>query len=447
LRRFIAAFILFSFSGSAASAHSSSRGFVLLLPTSVIILTGALTVAVSFVAFAALPRGLFIRGGENKRTSLISIVWPEWIGLALSGASFVGVLLLVTIGYLGSTDPLSNPLPLIIWTAWWMFLVVLTPLLGNVWAILNPFIAPHAIVFRATGWSGFRVSPVVGNLLALAIVVVFGWWQLVHVTPEDPRQLATLVTVYFLFTLAAGPAWYRRFDPFYTFFQWLGSMSPLDWRKGLALRWPGGELVSASALTLLQRLLLVGFLGILSFDGLMGSFFWNNLIGVNPLAFEGRSTVRDVNTFGLLACLVGLALLVEGSIWLGQRQAGSRVHISTQIVLSLVCIAVALHFAHFLPDMLVNGQYLYHAMLDPMGYGHADVSTSFLNTSKGSLAIYAAQSAAVIAGHVLAVIVTHVAVRRLEVPQRARFWLELPPALLMVLYSWFSLWSLSTPTI
>jgi hypothetical protein len=434
-------------SASFAFAHTSSRGFVLLLPTSAIILAGAIAVAVSFLSLSFFPSTTFFSGRFPKRVQLFRCAWPTFISLALSCLSFLGLVLLLAIGFFGTSDPLSNLLPLVFWTAWWIVLPLLVFCVGNAWVLINPFLGPQKMIACLAGWNGLMAKPFLGLLLALAILVLFGWWQLVYTTPEDPRILAVILLGYSVLTLLAGRTWLETCDPFYQFFSLLGRLAPFDWRDGLALRLPGLAMVAMPPLHLLKRLIIIFFLGILSFDGLMNSFFWNNLIGVNPLAFEGRSTVRMVNTLGYLACLVILAALVEGGAMLGKRLAGADQGLETAATLSLLPIAIALHFAHYLPDLLVNGQYLIHAVLDPFGVAHAHITTSFLSTSTGTRAIYSLQTLAVLIGHFLAVVIFHNAACGLYLPKRKQFLLELPIALLMVAYTGFSLWSLSTPTI
>ena len=45
--------------------------------------------------------------------------------------------------------PLENPLPLTVWTLWWGGLTALQALIGNIWAVLNPWIAPARLLRMA----------------------------------------------------------------------------------------------------------------------------------------------------------------------------------------------------------------------------------------------------------------------------------------------------------
>ena len=95
-----------------AFAHASDRGHVLLLPTGYYIVGGALAVAVSFLVLAMLPPAA-LDNFWRKRLPLFALGdSPRTI---ISLISFAGFALLIAAGIFGSRDPLSNPLPLVVW--------------------------------------------------------------------------------------------------------------------------------------------------------------------------------------------------------------------------------------------------------------------------------------------------------------------------------------------
>ncbi len=124
------------------------------------------------------------------------------------------------------------------------------------------------------------------------------------------------------------------------------------------------------------------------------------------------------------------------------------------MVFSLIPISIAFHIAHYLPDLLVSGQYFLLALNDPLfnganllGLEGMQVTTSFLNTMRGAQAIYFVQISAIVIGHISGIAIAHLIVidMRLTRPQALR--LELPMAILMVFYTAFGLWILSSPSI
>jgi hypothetical protein len=144
-------------------------------------------------------------------------------------------------------------------------------------------------------------------------------------------------------------------------------------------------------------------------------------------------------------------------VWLGGRLAGqagpTALAVAGQLVWSLVPIALAYHFAHYLTALLVNGQYALVALSDPFGwnwdlFGTAgwQVTPGVVMGSDSAWVLWNLQAGAIIAGHVLAVLVAHMLAARHQSTRRAVALSQLPLTLLMVGYTVFGLWLLSTPT-
>ncbi|TIU23434.1 MAG: hypothetical protein E5W38_31850, partial [Mesorhizobium sp.] len=131
-----------------AFAHASDRGHVLLLPTGYYIAGGAFAVAVSFLVLALLPPAA-LDNFWRRRLSLFT--FSNASRTIVSLLSFAGFALLIVAGLLGSRDPLSNPLPLAIWTLLWAGFTLLQGVFGDLWSWLNPWYGPWRIVSRLAG--------------------------------------------------------------------------------------------------------------------------------------------------------------------------------------------------------------------------------------------------------------------------------------------------------
>lgn len=89
----------------------------MLLPTRYYLVGGSLAVAVSFILLALVPASWFkpsadeTAPGQPKPPTSHLQVWTSCL-------SFVLLAGLIAIGFWGSRDPLSNLLPLTIWTIW-----------------------------------------------------------------------------------------------------------------------------------------------------------------------------------------------------------------------------------------------------------------------------------------------------------------------------------------
>src|SRR5262245_15881594 len=106
-RRILVAVALLATSVAPALAHTSERGFILLLPTGYYLLGGALAVAASFLILLALPAER-VQRWCGARLVLAHFKAPSeaWISLA----AFAVLVVLILAGYFGSRDPLDNPL-------------------------------------------------------------------------------------------------------------------------------------------------------------------------------------------------------------------------------------------------------------------------------------------------------------------------------------------------
>lgn len=450
---------------TAALAHASERGFVLLLPTAYWIAGGTLAVAASFLVLLAVPAAAVRR---ISAASLPLLAVPRIPVVVTSAASFLLLVLLLAAGLYGSRDPLSNPLPLVVWALWWVGLTIAQAVLGDLWAMLNPWIAPYRLLRTLAGAAAPLSYPAwLGYWPAAAGFLGFAWFELIDLTPEDPARLALVVCVYSAVTvlgmlLFGEKVWLARAECFSVFFGFVSRLSPLGREKDASARWrlvlrlPGVGLAGGEALPLSGVVFVLLTLATVSFDGLSKTFWWLGLGGINPLEFPGRSAVTGLNSAGLAAMWSALVAGYGLAIWLGVALAGRRDGLraaSGAFVLSILPISIGYHFAHYLPAFLVEAQYAALALADPFARGWdpiglegAHVTVSFLSSYDAVSVIWKLQASAVVAGHVLAVLVAHaIAVERFA-DLRTAVLSQLPLALLMILYTLFGLWLLAAPT-
>ena len=150
--------------------------------------------------------------------------------------------------------------------------------------------------------------------------------------------------------------------------------------------------------------------------------------------------------------LIGLFLTM---IRIGDGLVGGKhtpAHILALFAPTILPIALAYHTAHYLPSLLVDGQYVMIALNDPFGTGAdilglADyyVTTGFFNHRETMRVIWLTQAAVIVLGHVIAVILAHAATVQAYGDVTRAFRAGLPLALFMVLYTWLGLWLLAAP--
>jgi hypothetical protein len=458
---------------TAAWAHASEKGFVLLLPTGYYIAGGTLAVAASFLLLLFLPTVTVERIAAARLTLCPMPSVPRAV---TSGIAFLLLVLLLLTGFFGSRDPLENPLPLTVWTLWWAGVTIAHALLGNLWAFLNPWVAPHRLLRRLGGASGTAERPLLsypawlGYWPATLGFLAFAWFELIDPAPDDPARLAIAAVLYSAATLAGmllfgERTWLARAECFSVFFSFVAELAPLrvessdparPERRSLCLTYPGAALAKRDALPLGGVLFVLLTLATVSFDGLHETFWWLGLGGINPLEFPGRTAMMPRNSFGLVAMWAALAVVYGLAIALGARLAGGRVDLRQSLgafVLAILPISIGYHFAHYLTAFLVNAQYAVVALGDPLardwdllGLGHRHITVSFLSNYDSVSLIWKLQAAGVVAGHILAVSLAHfIAVARFGTT-RAAMASQLPLAVLMVAYTLFGLWLLATPT-
>jgi hypothetical protein len=455
-----------------AAAHGTERGFVLLLPTGYYLAGGALAVAASFLVLAAVPATI-VEGLTRARLRLGTV--PAASPVPTSLVAFLAMCVLLFAGIYGSRDPLANPLPLAVWTVWWVGITLLHAAVGNIWAYINPWTGPYRLLGRVTAGRIGEKPPLcypdwLGYWPAVALFLGFAWLELVYPAPDDPAKLATFVGLYwavaFLGMLLFGEAiWRERAEPFSIFFRLVGALSPLQigaagGAKGcrlVALALPGTALIVREALPMSGMTFVLLTLASVSFDGLARTFWWLGLGDINPLEFPGRSAMTVRNSVGLLLSFAALAACYTAAARIGWALAGRTGALSPllgRLVYSLIPISIAFHFAHYLPAFLVDGQYALIAAADPLGTGrnlfgaeHGHVTTSFLNTYSSVRLIWNAQTAAIVLGHVAAIVLAHATAVCHFGDRRAAVVSQIPLAVLMVFYTLFGLWLLSTPVV
>ena len=459
----LAALLLLAASAPPAFAHTSERAFILLLPTGYYLAGGAVAVAASFLLLFAIPVDR-LRRWADCRWSIGTMRVPSetWTSLA----SFTALTVLIVAGFLGSRDPLSNPLPLAIWTLWWIGLTIAQAVFGDIWRFLNPWVGPYRLLTGTSRRPPFTYPDWLGYWPAIAGFAAFAWLELIYPTPDDPAVLAHAILLYSAATLLGmalfgEAAWLARGEAFSAFLTLVARISPLrsdaspSGRRRIHLAPPGRGLVDHPPLPPSGVVFVLLTLGTVSFDGLSRTFWWLGLGGINPLEFPGRSSVMGFNSLGLFGFWLGLSAAFLAAIWLGRVLARDREpfwHMAGALAASILPISIGYQFAHYLTAFLVNVQYAAIAMTDPfdLGWFGAEarshgITTSFLNTHGGATLIWNLQAAGIVAGHVVAVMVAHLITLRRQADARGAILVQAPLAVLMVAYTLLGLWLLSAP--
>ncbi len=472
-----------------ASAHAFGARYDLPLPLGLYLGGAGAAVALSFVVTAG-----FLRGASGTlieaRLRLDGLAPARWLmhPLCLGAARAVAValfLLVVAAGFLGSQDTFKNLAPTMVWVIWWVGFAYVSALIGDLWALVNPWSVLFACAERLNARLGggplswYRSYPTrLGAWPAVALFAAFAWLELVSAGAERPAPLAGLIVGYSLVTwggmLAYGrDAWLRHGEVFSVAFGLLARFAPTEVRPthaggragaGLYLRPYATGLLSERPLSVSMLMFVLVMLATVTLDGFLETAAWANLLDWVASEPGLRATLLTLRAWGfdLLAVIETIALMAFPLLflgvyllvaWLASRAAGGplgAVAVARSLVLSLVPIAIAYHLAHYLSYLLLAGQLIIPLASDPFGagwdlFGSAGYRMD-LSVVDARFAWYTAVSAIVL-GHVIALYLAHVMALRLFGEVRAAVRSQVPVAALMVGYTAVSLWILSQPIV
>ncbi|MEM6482774.1 MAG: hypothetical protein AAF922_06795 [Pseudomonadota bacterium] len=437
-----------------ALAHAAEGGFVLLLPTDIYIAAGVTAVALTVLALVFLPdrlvRALFRPPIEIQFPALPVRHVTRICGTVL-------LILTISLGFTGSRDPVSNPLVLMVWVFWWIGLVTVQGVFGDIWRWVNPWLGITSI----TGYRKLCAYPRwLGYWPACAGFLLFSGFLLADIAPTDPIRLSWAVSLYFLSSLLGlyvfGPIWILRGETISVLMRSFARIAPFV-RQGRRTRlglW-GWHCVAMPVPTLSLAFMMVLLLGVGSFDGLNETFWWIGVIGLNPLEFTGRSAAQWQNLAGLVLANAALIFVFWSGLWAGAQFSNDprpATLLFRTYAPTLLPIALGYHIAHYLTAVLVEAQYLWIWLDDPLrtglhwlGQRDFQVTTGFFNRQDSVEVIFLTQASAVVLGHILAILMAHAITLRSTGSHRVAVVGQLPLALFMIAYTFLGLWLLATP--
>ena len=344
----------------------------------------------------------------------------------LCGAIGVAALVVVVVaGYVGPDSAADNLLPTFVMITFWVGLVAVSILFGDVFRAFNPWRA----IGRAAGAITGRRVPArrpypekLGRWPAAAGLLMFTWIELVGGWADFPRTLATAIVGYTVLTLAAQSVWgvepwMRRGEAFSVYFNMFSRISAIETRdRVVGLRPPLSGLPRLDAAPGTVAFVMV-MIGTVTFDGLSQGALWNELGPTiqdvfTSLGFGIDAATKLADTLGLVAAVLLVAgfyrLGIEGARSVGGDLTAARMRML--YVHSLVPIAAVYVAAHYLTYLLFEGQAIQYLASDPFGqgwdlFGTASAAIDFSLLSQNNT--WYLQVAFVVIGHVAALILAH----------------------------------------
>jgi hypothetical protein len=385
--------------------------------------------------------------------ALLSIAWtqarlqrehwspvPTWLSRSLLNpvlealCGLIGVGLFVVVlytGFRGISDPTQNFSVVFVFYTFWLGLVLLSVLFGDIFRAFNPWRALGRVVS-----GGFRLvagqsapAPLsypdwLGRWPAVLGVLLFVWLELIagggaSPTPHDVAVATVIYSViaFACMALFGVEEWVGRGETFNAYFGMFSRLGPLEARDGElgtrkfltgAPQW--AAVPGAAALVLAS-------IAVTSFDGaqegaLSGAIRWT-FERCSDLGLSLPNSFRVANSIWLLIVFAGVYLLY----WLGVkgmhtvRGSPPVRELARSFAHTLIPIALAYLVAHYFSAFLYQEQAQFTYILsDPLGHGSDLFGTAGGGINYGivgSNTVWYVQVAALVIGHVVALTLAH----------------------------------------
>jgi hypothetical protein len=385
--------------------------------------------------------------------ALLSVAWttarlqsedwratPRWFSTAVLNpgtqvvCAVIGVGLFVLVlyaGFRGIEDPTQNFSIIFVFYTFWLGMVLVSVLFGDVFRAFNPWRAIGRVIsggFRLVAGESaptpFSYPQALGRWPAVLGVLLFVWLELIAgggVAPT-PHKVAVATVIYSVITFACMALfgveeWVERgegFNAYFGMFSRLGPFEVRDRQVGTRKFLTGAPqwlaIPGAAALVLTS-------IGVTSFDGaqegvLSGAIRWT-FERCSDIGFSLPDSFRIANTIWLLITVA----VVSALYWLGVqgmhtvRGSAPVKKLGRSFAHSLIPIALAYLVAHYFSAFLYQEQAQFTYILsDPLGHGSDLFGTAGGGINYGivsSNTVWYVQVAALVVGHVVALTLAH----------------------------------------
>lgn len=344
----------------------------------------------------------------SRTLKKVTVVSARVIGLAAFFVTLFAALY-------GNINQSVNIAPIAFYILFWVGVPVLSVLAGDVWRIFNPM----PTLAAGVEWGKTRVFKIKNrgtskndtHWWAAVVLLVFVWLELAYYDSDSPRAIGVFMLAYTLFMISGaafrGKSWALNADGFGVLFKYFGAIGPLQHDSGNRLRlcWPLTRLAAISVLPGTEAVVLI-VIGATAFDSLTGTSFWLDLVhGQRGWALTAYNTVGLLLTISITFFVYRTAIKVMSSITENSEQ-----ELADMFVPSLIPICVAYIVSHYFSLLLFDGQKLITHISDPFGrawdlFGTAAYQPN--NTFLSSSLIAWVQTASIVVGHILGIVIAH----------------------------------------
>ena len=368
-------------------------------------------------------------------------------------------LLILTIltGVLGSQFPVKNFAPTFVWVVWWGGFIWLHILFGDSWNFVNPW----KNIFELIKFDEKPLRQYPDKLKswpAFGFFLIFAWIELVYPTPAHPQFLGNMIFVYSIVVLAGmrvfgKDKWLDNCEPFTVFFNFVSSFSATRVTSdGKILLRPIASGLLDARYRFDQLCFLILILSVVSFDGLISTLFWYDVIGIDAFGGSGRYDVIYVNTAGIMVSFLAFFSIFYSFVAISRAITKTDIttlDLAQKFVPALLPISIVYHLAHYSAYFFLNGQLIIKLISDPFGFGWDIFGTSSYEIVRtiDFILLWNYQVAVIVIGHILSVYIAHRISLRVFKDSRKSIMSQAPILLLMVGYTILGLWLLSTSSV
>ena len=368
-------------------------------------------------------------------------------------------LLILTIltGVLGSQFPVKNFAPTFVWVVWWGGFIWLHILFGDSWNFVNPW----KNIFELIKFDEKPLRQYPDKLKswpAFGFFLIFAWIELVYPTPAHPQFLGNIIFVYSIIVLAGmrvfgKDKWLDNCEPFTVFFNFVSSFSATRVTSdGKILLRPIASGLLDARYRFDQLCFLILILSVVSFDGLISTLFWYDVIGIDAFGGSGRYDVIYVNTAGIMVSFLAFFSIFYSFVAISKAITKTDITVldlAQKFVPALLPISIVYHLAHYSAYFFLNGQLIIKLISDPFGFGWDIFGTSSYEIVRtiDFIFLWNYQVAVIVIGHILSVYIAHRISLRVFKDGKKSIMSQAPILLLMVGYTILGLWLLSTSSV
>ena len=448
-------------------AHAFGKRYDLPIPLLLFVVGGAAVVVLSFVLVLRRASPGAAAAEDEEVAERLPADDPS---VALGLLSVVVLLALVAVGLAGSRVVSENLLPTVFWLLVWIGVPVSCGLVGDWTRAVNPFGA----LVRLADRPGVRRT-VLARQEPMAWPSGLGWWVavglfvllvcgelIVNLFATRPDVIGAGLLVYALVTLAGGlvfgRAWLLRAEVFSVLFATWGRLG--WWRFGApGRRGFAGGLVVAFERRASRALFVLLLLLSVNFDGLLATPQWMRLERDLPNGIGHQPHPLQLFRLGSLVVLVVVLTAVFAGFAVASARAGRHgtrpLASLTRLLPSLTPIAFGYLVAHNAQYFVGNVQLLFPLIGNPVGreWWPIHLPYPFNDTYEPSYTGLPAAFywylgvVAIVAAHVVAVVIAHRVLSRRAPDEAAARASEYPWLVAMVAYTVFSLVLIAQPLV